>query len=104
MSMLLFGSEEGFEHFWANYPRKVDKARARRAYEKARKTVGHGEIAHGLGGWLVYWQRARTEARFIPHPATWLNNERWTVTPPPLPDDQPAGYAGILALINEGES
>ena len=36
----------------------------------------------GAEAWAAYWRREGTEEKFIPHAATWLNNERWLVPPP----------------------
>ena len=66
---------------WQMYPRKIDKDRARRAWKKlspARAMVN--AILEGLRSWKKcdQWQ----EERFIPHPTTWLNGQRWEATPP----------------------
>ncbi|RBO91369.1 hypothetical protein DFR74_10471 [Nocardia puris] len=73
-----------FERWWDCYPRKVGKPAARKAFHAAVRKVESGELL------------ARTEqfasdpnlptgadARFIPHPATWLNQERWNDPPQP---------------------
>ena len=61
-----------FDRWWAAYPRKVDKGTARTAYGKARRKATAEQLLHGL-------HRAKWNAdqRFIPHPTTWLNGERW---------------------------
>jgi hypothetical protein len=35
-----------------------------------------------LERWKEYWDYSETEPRFIPHPATWLNQERYKDEPP----------------------
>ena len=73
--------DENFTAFWAAYPRKVDKDRARRAWRKLKADPRlTGEILAGLRAWVAseQWQ----DERYIPHPATWLNNRRWEVRPP----------------------
>lgn len=65
-------SESGFERFWRLYPRKIGKGQARRAWAGALKKTGAELILQAL-------QRQSFDARerFQPHPATWLNGERW---------------------------
>jgi len=64
-----------FETFWQAYPRRVAKAEARKAYDKAIKTVSHQTIMDGVQRYAVYTQS--TEHRFIKHPASWLRAECW---------------------------
>lgn len=64
-----------FEAIWKAYPRKVGKGAARKAWAKARKVASFEEIASGLAAFVA--SSTGTEQRFIPHPSTWLNEERW---------------------------
>lgn len=68
-----------FDEFWAAYPRKTVKSAARKAYAKAVKKARHDEIMFGLSRHLPALQAK--EQQFIPHPATWLNQERWSDEP-----------------------
>jgi hypothetical protein len=68
-----------FDGFWAAYPRKVGKPKARLAYAAARKRASLEEIAAGLRAQLPD-MRVR-EPGFIPHPTTWLNQDRWADDP-----------------------
>jgi hypothetical protein len=77
-------SESVFDEFWRGYPRKVGKTAAKKAWAKAVKEVDAAEIQAGLDAQLP--AMAKTEARFIPHPATWLNEGRWMDEP-----DKPPG-------------
>jgi hypothetical protein len=67
---------EGFEKFYAAYPKKVARADAERAWRQAVKLeevpaiLARLEI-NKLGEW-----RGK-EKRFIPYPATWLRGRRW---------------------------
>ena len=71
----LFGDVSLFPAFWSMYPNKVGKRDAEAAYQRALKRARHQSIVEGL-------QRALTCRRwqegYIPNPATWLNQERWT--------------------------
>lgn len=72
---------DAFDAFWQRYPRKVAKPAALRAW---RKVDDVDAVMRGLEAWCRYWQ-ARNEPEFVPHPATWLNGERWNDAPPPTP-------------------
>lgn len=73
------GPEIAFLGFWQEYPRKVGKAAAEKAWRKAARGPGGrlAEIMLGLEAHKREWQRKGTALEFIPHPATWLNNRRW---------------------------
>lgn len=70
-----------FEQFWLAYPRKVGKPAAKKAFKSAMKRAGIEAIAEGLGRWVEYWED-RSEPEFVPHPSTWLNQDRWDDHPP----------------------
>lgn len=77
-----------FEAFYAAYPRHVGKGAARRAFAGAcRKTDPESltKAARRFAGQVV-----GKDPKFIPHPASWLNGERWDddlPTQPPTRDD-----------------
>lgn len=79
-----------FSSWWEGYPRKTGKDVAAKAYGKARKNATADELMAGLANACAVWRAERTEARFIPHPATWLNQGRWQDEQPSLPgtDDE----------------
>ena len=69
--------ENGFEDWYRVYPRKISKACAKKSYSSALKKVGADIL---LGAVKVFAQdilNKGTEEKFIPHPSTWLNQERW---------------------------
>lgn len=73
--------DAAFGRFWSAYPRKVSKADARKAFTRAwRKLPPFDEEAILIGS-LERAKASWTEAQFIPHPATWLNGERWQDEP-----------------------
>ncbi len=73
-----------FDKFWQAYPKKADKGKAltawkdicnkppkdRPSWKTLRKAIHHQKKSER-------WQ----EGRFIPHPATWLNQSRWLDDP-----------------------
>jgi len=66
-----------FIGFWEVYPRKVGKPAAKRAIKKAWDRGDAINIVEGTGNWCQYWRESRTDEQFIPHPATFLNQERY---------------------------
>ena len=74
--------DSDFADWWSLYPRKVGKGQAIRAYRTARKKA----TAQALTAAIVT-QGPLLMARgsqYCPHPATWLNGERWRDEPADL--------------------
>lgn len=73
--------EIDFAEFWRQYPRKVAKGQARKAYATARrKGVAAVTILNGV---MRYAADPGREAEFTKHAATWLNAEGWDDEPLP---------------------
>jgi len=74
----------GFDQFWSAYPRKLAKPAAARAFGAASKRADLPTILAGVASY-----RFSDDAQFIPHPATWLNQDRWITeqVTPPAPDE-----------------
>jgi hypothetical protein len=82
--------DDGFDRFWAAYPRKEAKRKAEQAWRSAIKRAKPAVILDGLARFHF-----RDDPQFIPHPATWLNQDRWA--------DQPAlPGARHLAVVAGG--
>lgn len=64
--------DEEFERWYGEYPRKVGRGQALRAYKAARKKASAEELLQGLLRALPGLLNVR-ERQFIPHPSTWLN-------------------------------
>lgn len=75
--------EADFARFWAAYARKDAKPAARKAWVKAARVHGAALLIAEARRWADLWAAAGTERRYMPHPATWLNGERWADEPPP---------------------
>lgn len=86
---------DSFEEFWGRYPRKVGKGQARKAYAKALKLDTHENIMFGLSQQIPAMEA--TDKKFIPHPSTWLNGERWNDEP-----EEPTGPAPGNSTGNTG--
>lgn len=68
-----------FEQFWAAYPKRKAKDDARKAWDRRRPD--HALLALMLVALERQQQSAdwqKNNGQFIPYPATWLNNARWT--------------------------
>lgn len=92
-----------FNQFWEAYPRKVAKPAAKRAMKKAWKKGRPEMIAEGTRAWIAFYEFANIEEQFIPHPATFLNQERYNDPIPETQDCQPKPDTpmGILKAIAE---
>lgn len=80
--------QASFDAFWAIYPRRVAKQPALEAYlAVVRQGVAPDEIANGASAYAGL--RAGKDPDKTAHPATWLNDGRWTdeIEQPP-----PGGY------------
>lgn len=73
-----FFNDPAFVAFWKAYPRKVGKGAARKVWTRLKpdaalqeRILKAVEAAKRSPDWL------REAGQFIPHPSTWLNQERW---------------------------
>ena len=69
---------DGFASFWEQYPKKVAKPQALKAWKKLKPA---GQVLADLMAALEK-QKASADwlkdgGQFIPHPASWLNGRRW---------------------------
>jgi len=88
-----FDRDDFFESWWTAYPKKRAKAAAAKAFrrlkltpELADKIMAALEQQKKSADWLTFG------GRFIPYPATWLNNCRWEdeMEPPEEPETRAA--------------
>ena len=70
-------NQQSFDEWWDVWPKKVAKGAARTAYKTAMKKTTHDNLMACTRAAVKIWERDRTEKKFIPFPATWLNQERW---------------------------
>lgn len=73
-----------FEEWYAKYPRREARGAAERAYRTARKSVDASVLIAGAE--KAKQKYAGSDPKFVPLPATWLNQKRWL--------DEPAAPAG----------
>jgi hypothetical protein len=68
------GLSEEFDQFWKQYPRRVAKLAAVRAFQKARRLASLEELLAGVDRYL----RGKPDWQAWAFPASWLNAGRWT--------------------------
>lgn len=69
---------ERFAVFWSKYPKKVGKEAARKAFLKIRPNDElFGKMVDGIDKAKKSQQWQEEHGRYIPNPATWLNQGRW---------------------------
>ena len=73
--------EDGFEAFFAAYPRKASKGQARKAWGKAIKLADPATLIAAARRYAS--ERRNEDPRFTKLPASWLNAEAWLDEPPP---------------------
>lgn len=74
--------DQRFDEFWAHYPRKEAKGAAKKAWARIKPSA---ELTARMIDALEVQKRSakwrEQNGQFIPHPATWLNAERWEDQP-----------------------
>lgn len=96
-------AQEDFEQFWQQYPRKIGKKAAHLAWRKAHDKPPLQDVLLAVDRAKRSEQWTKEHGQYIPHPATWLNQGRWSDTPeiaspkggqrppPPPPKNDPIG-------------
>lgn len=63
-----------FEEFWKEYPRKIDRAAAFKAFKSALKRATLEDL---LAGAIAYRNDPTRKPEYTKYPATWLNSGSW---------------------------
>lgn len=73
--------DDALSLLWPDFPRKVGKPAALRAWRaiKPQTQETFDAIDAGLARWLDYWRGK--DRQHVCHPATWLNQRRWEDEP-----------------------
>ncbi len=68
--------DESFEKFWVAYPRKVSKKMAHQKWDRLNMT---DELFAKIMSTLELYKKTPQwrNIEYIPHPSTWLHQERW---------------------------
>ena len=72
---------ELFKEFWKEYPRKLDKAKAERAFRSALTRATFEDV---LAGAIQYKNDPNRIDEYTKYPATWLNADAWENGPLPF--------------------
>ena len=67
-------AQESFDKFWAEYPKKLDKGKAKRALRMALTRAPLEDI---ISGAILYRDDPNRIEAFTKYPATWLNADSW---------------------------
>lgn len=84
-----------FDLFYEAYPKKANRKGAARSWAKV-PAAEHPRIFEALEASKRSEQWAKDGGRFVPHPATWLNQERWKDDLPPPPEKKP--FFGLMPM------
>ena len=86
-----------FERFWAAYPKKKDKPKARRAWRRLSPDLALCRImSKALDAQKQSYDWTKDNGQFIPYPASWINGRRWEdeITPGPPGPGTPRASPG----------
>ena len=78
-----------FEAFWAQYPKKVGKKAAQKAFQNAQNRPQIDNLLESIERTKLSEQWRKDGGQFIPNPATWLNQGRWDDEPVQVVPVQP---------------
>lgn len=74
-----------FDAFWTAYPRKIGKPSGRKAWAKAMKRHADPQtVILAARRYATDPRRTTSDIKYTPHPATWLNDERYLDEPEAL--------------------
>lgn len=91
-----------FDRFWSAYPRKIGKLSAKRAFDKVKVPVE--TLVSAIERQKCSDQWLKENGRFIPHPATWLNQGRWEDEVTPAAGQGRASGNVFLDMLEEERS
>lgn len=91
-----------FERFWASYPRKVGKGAAWRVWVRlAPDEALTSRMIAAVAVQAQTRQWRKDGGQFVPHPSTWLNQERWEDSPE-IEVDPTDPFDGLRKAVESG--
>jgi hypothetical protein len=102
--------DEDFDRFWAEYPRKVGKKDAQKAWKKLKPSKSLvDKMINAVEEQKRSDQWNRGGGRYIPNPSTWINQGRWDdeLKPAkgksaPPPDEKPPTMVYLEKIMKDG--
>jgi len=88
------GLVSDFDGWYEAYPRKVGRAKAEIAYDRALEKVPHDALLRGAQTYAR--ERQGEPDKYTKHPATWLNGEHW--------NDYPLKNGHAAAPVDDGRA
>lgn len=93
------GLDRRFEVFWQQYPKKVGKDAARKAFDKRKPDESLlSDMLAAIKLQIVSAAWVKDGGQYIPNPATWLNQGRWQ----DVIDERPADVARVTVPAKQG--
>lgn len=88
--------EARFDAFWTEYPKRVGKGAAVKAWSKVNPDDGlFRKILAAVQAQKTWEQWTKDGGQYIPNPATWLNQGRWDDERPDSPKPTAQGHGGV---------
>jgi hypothetical protein len=95
-------SADLFSRFWEAYPKKKAKDDARKAFDKRKPDESLlARMLAAISAQRVSADWQEQEGKFIPHPATWLNDGRWQDEGTEIHTPEPKGRDPELLRLDE---
>lgn len=100
-------TETMFSEFWQAYPKKRDKARARKSFFKIKNLPDvFPQLMKGLEQQKLSADWKKDGGKYIQLPSTWLNGERWedelaTQVQPPAPSSSAWGGIPVVGSASD---
>lgn len=93
--------ESGFDGWWAQYPRKIDKKDSKKIYERLVKSGRVTEPELLAAAMRYAAEKIGKDQIYIKNPKNWLSGECWLNEPQPQqPDAEHPLLAGVRHFIN----
>ncbi len=100
-------TETMFSEFYQAYPKKRDKAKARKSFFKIKNLPDvFPQLMKGLEQQKLSADWKKDGGKYIPYPSTWLNDERWEdelATQVQPPASASSAWGGISMVSDETE-
>lgn len=92
---------DGFDEFWKVYPRKEAKATAKKAWAKIKPEDGLlDRITSAVSAKASTFDWTKEGGKYIPLPASWLNQRRWEDEAPATPQITTKAINTIMDIYN----